>query len=185
MHEFRREMCSDGKLRKHYHRNCKQCNKEFWTILRKGKGKTFCSKDCSILFHKKEEVELNCAFCKENFIRRATQTGIKISKSGFYFCSKNCKNLAQRLGGIKEIQPPHYGTRTDRPYETATYRKIWIKAGNCLECKRCGYNEFESSIHIHHIDRNYLNNSIENLISLCSNCHFALHHNRWKLEQIE
>ena len=51
-------------------------------------------------------------------------------------------------------------------------------------CARCGYCESTSSLHIHHIDQNHDNNSPDNLIVLCANCHFGLHHNKWKLSDI-
>jgi hypothetical protein len=51
-------------------------------------------------------------------------------------------------------------------------------------CARCGYCECTSSLHVHHIDRNHDNNSPDNLIVLCANCHFGLHHSRWKLSDI-
>jgi len=52
------------------------------------------------------------------------------------------------------------------------------------KCKRCGYNEFAGSLHVHHMNKNRYNNNISNLIVLCANCHRALHHNRWELEDI-
>lgn len=51
-------------------------------------------------------------------------------------------------------------------------------------CARCGYCESTGSLHIHHIDQNHDNNLPENLIVLCANCHFGLHHGKWKLSDI-
>jgi len=52
------------------------------------------------------------------------------------------------------------------------------------QCQRCGYYEFEGSLHIHHINRDRDNNNESNLILLCANCHFGLHQKKWKLEEI-
>ena len=53
------------------------------------------------------------------------------------------------------------------------------------KCIRCGYSEFMGALQIHHIDGNKKNNSIENQIVLCSNCHLTYHQNRiWTLESI-
>lgn len=49
------------------------------------------------------------------------------------------------------------------------------------ECERCGYNEFKSCLHVHHIDENHNNNDSSNLIVLCANCHWGLHHNEWSI----
>lgn len=40
-------------------------------------------------------------------------------------------------------------------------------------CERCGTKQ---KLSIHHYDRNWRNNSPENLITLCSSCHTKLHH---------
>jgi hypothetical protein len=54
-----------------------------------------------------------------------------------------------------------------------------------FKCRRCGYNEFACSIDFHHIDKNKHNNSAENFILLCSNCHKSLHLNKWDLLKSE
>ena len=51
-------------------------------------------------------------------------------------------------------------------------------------CARCGYSEIISSLHVHHIDQNHDNDSPDNLLVLCANCHFGLHHKKWKLSEI-
>ena len=51
-------------------------------------------------------------------------------------------------------------------------RKIVIKIlGD--KCKRCGYDEFNESLQVHHINGDYTNHDVNNLIVLCSNCHRA------------
>ena len=87
------------------------------------------------------------------------------------------------IGGIKEIMPPHYGTGK---YSDA-YRRAYKTLNNIdkLVCKRCDYCEFECGIDIHHINKNRNDNSIENLIALCSPCHKALHCKCWCLSEIK
>jgi 5-methylcytosine-specific restriction endonuclease McrA len=93
------------------------------------------------------------------------------SKSGLFFCSREHKDLAQRIGGIKEIQPDHYGE--------GKYSKYRTKALRFLEqvCNRCGYQEHPEILQAHHIDHNRSNNDIKNLEMLCPNCHALEHRN--------
>ena len=43
------------------------------------------------------------------------------------------------------------------------------------KCERCNYNEELGILEIHHKDRNRRNNSRENLLLLCPNCHSLIH----------
>ena len=51
-----------------------------------------------------------------------------------------------------------------------------------LYCMRCKTRD--SILVSHHKDLNHANNSPDNLLVLCSNCHRDLHHKKWKLEDI-
>jgi len=62
-------------------------------------------------------------------------------------------------------------------------RQEVLKKHNC-SCMRCNYNENTGSLHIHHIDHDYYNNDMTNLIVLCANCHYSLHHGKWNLVDI-
>lgn len=42
----------------------------------------------------------------------------------------------------------------------------------------------KGSLHVHHLDSDHENNSPENLIVLCANCHYGLHHRAWNVEEI-
>lgn len=76
-----------------------------------------------------------------------------------------------------------------------TRQMIIIKLGG--KCMRCGYSEFESSLDIHHKKENnnkkwkrqyystLKNINFNKLLILCSNCHKALHHRKWKIEDIK
>jgi len=169
---------------------CKECGKEF--ITRKDQPNTFCNKKCSHKFwSKSHRVDIVCAWCNKVFSKQVSKSTYG-SKSGLRFCCRKCKDQAQKLGGLKEIMPPHYGTAKYgydingngiySKYEAAIYRKLFEEQE--LVCQRCGYKEFVGSIHIHHMDEQKENNQKFNLVPLCANCHFALHHNRWVLEEL-
>jgi len=67
---------------------------------------------------------------------------------------------------------------TDRlkPLEFRKMRKIALEMDNysCVECGRQNCEEryyHNKSLSVHHIDGNYLNNNLSNLITLCYKCH--------------
>lgn len=119
-------------------------------------------------------VNLRCETCNQEFTRKFS--GLKKSRSGHYFCSRNCKDRAGRLGGIPGINPSLKSGRY------ADYRREFSRAK--LVCRRCGYNEFPSTVHVHHIDEDRTNHSEQNLMPLCACCHFALHNNLWKMSEL-
>lgn len=154
---------------------CAVCKKEFPT--RKSNPRTCCSAACGYI-NSRKRIEVTCSNCGIYFEKRPSS--LSQSKSGLYFCTRNCKDEAQRIGGIKEIMPPHYGVASRSPER---YRRIYKEEFKVekLFCIRCGYDEFECGVDIHHKDNNYKNNLSENLVSLCAPCHRALHKGLWIL----
>ncbi len=158
--------------------SCHYCKKDFlvknWMRDQKKRGK-YCSRSCSskavgVLNTEKAKnnyITLQCAHCKKDFKRRKYKTNT--SKHGIYFCNKTCKGEAQRLGGCKEILPPHYGTGR------VNYREKALREFD-HKCGRCGYNKCLSVLEVHHIDRNRDNNDVSNLELLCRNCHGEEHY---------
>ncbi len=43
------------------------------------------------------------------------------------------------------------------------------------QCRNCERDGVEAVLHIHHKDRDRTNNAPDNLITLCSDCHLAVH----------
>jgi hypothetical protein len=120
--------------------------------------------------------EVRCAWCNKSFSR--TPKKLK-TKSGLVFCSRACKDKAQRIGGLEAIQPDHYGTEDPR----YTYRKrafeVYGKA-----CSSCHYTHKESMLDVHHIDSNRENNALGNLEVLCVWCHaIKTRKQEWHLQQ--
>lgn len=149
---------------------CQHCNSDFnppQRELNRGNGK-FCSRKCGnkgkrhpLTGHRSS---LLCALCAKPFVRLTSN--LYKSKSKLRFCSRKCKDIAQRLGGIKEIQPPHYGIANgEYSYRDVAFRHYPKK------CNRCGYDKYPSILRVHHIDRNRQNNHPSNLEVLCPNCH--------------
>lgn len=159
------------------------CNKQFQaslTEVKRGNGK-FCSKECSLknTINKAKARATNqklpnviCAYCDIPFYKR--QSALKNSKSGLYFCCREHKDLSQRIGGIPEIQPPHYGTSGVNGASVNTYRALAFKSFP-HKCLLCGYDKFPQILEVHHKDRDRTNNELSNLELLCPTCH-EVHH---------
>lgn len=169
-------------MKTHIKISCLNCEKFFLKELRyvkRGEGK-FCSRKCFGEYNGKKVIEhykLNkinnckCANtkCGKEFYRTEHKK-YKTSKSRIIFCSRECKDDSQRIGGIKEIQPPHYGTTLQ------DYRVIVFSIYNMPKCcNRCKYDKNEAAIVVHHKDRDRKNNNIDNLEVLCANCHAIEH----------
>ena len=110
---------------------------------------------------------VSCAMCQKEI--RKSLSKLTRSKSGFYFCGRICKDNAQKLGGIKEIQPKHFGT------SKKNYKRLAF-SNNLSKCTRCNYSKCRGALEVHHIDRNRENNTLENLEILCRNCHAEEHY---------
>ena len=110
-----------------------------------------------------------CAYCTKQFYKQPSHKTEKNCKSGLYFCTRLCKDTAQRFGGIKEISP-HIGN-----VGIYAYRAIALR-NKASVCERCGYCKMPEILEVHHKDRNRENNTIENLEVLCPNCHQEEHY---------
>jgi hypothetical protein len=158
-------------------KNCLFCNQPFDakpSELKRNYAK-FCSLSCSSKYFGKQKrlskiPNVICSYCNKSFYKNNSK--MKGSKSNLYFCCRQHKDLAQRIGGIKEIQPSHYGD------ELAHYRSKAL-ANYPHYCVRCGYDKNISALVVHHKDRNRVNNSLDNLELICANCH-AIEH--WALD---
>lgn len=151
--------------------SCQECSIEFYSGYKQSRIRKFCSLACAGAFNGKKKIKpkLNnseCAYCKKQFYR---QKANQKSKSGLYFCNKQCKNFGQKISsGLVEIQPDHYGTGT------SNYSKI-AKENLELKCSKCGYDKYKQVLHVHHKDRNRKNNNLNNLQILCPTCHEEEH----------
>lgn len=138
--------------------NCLNCGKQTEIEnkeIKRGFGK-FCSRKCSGEYKTKNVTppipNVKCAYCDKSFYLPLSKQAA--SKSGLYFCCREHKDAAQRIGGIKEIMPSHYGTA--QPNDSYHYRRIAFSVKPKI-CERCGYDKNEAAIIVHHKDRNRMN----------------------------
>ena len=151
----------DGKRRKLYKKVCKICGQDFWIPRHIFDETQSCSRKCR---DEANRIRINviCAQCGKEF--SISPSKMAKSKSGLYFCTRSCKDHAQRLGGIVAIQPSHYKDGC------ASYRERALRTYGA-KCRGCGYDEYEEMLDANHRDGNRKNNKIENLEVLCVWCH--------------
>lgn len=159
-----RKLDSEGKNRPTLEIECDNCKTVFYRQTRLYRASVDgCSSKCLNIL-KGLSVLVLCAHCNKEHYKSASKLGG--SKSGLYFCSRECKDLGQKY--IKEIQPDHYGDGLTK------YRDRALKEYGAV-CNRCSYSENIAAIVVHHKDHNRKNNDIDNLEVLCSNCHAIEH----------
>lgn len=145
---------------------CTTCNKEF---ERERKYVTpfkshFCSKECQSKF-KTQTIECTCATCGRVIQRKLSI--LNRSKTGNVYCSRSCATTNNnKLFKIK---------KDSSTFISKAYRKKALNHYGA-KCSLCGYC-IEQCLEVHHKDLNRDNNSIENLIVLCPNCHKEVHNN--------
>lgn len=156
-------------------KSCIYCGCPFQVEIRdhnRGRGK-YCTSECLSRAFKTRIIpqipNCKCACCGVELYKSLSK--LKAAKHHLIFCSRACKEKSQRIGGIQEIQPPHY-----KDGESA-YRKIARREKDATSCERCGYNIHPEILEVHHRDGNRKNNALENLEILCPNCHDWHHYN--------
>lgn len=145
---------------------CKGC---FSVFKPRNRYLTYCSKDCYNGCRRKERT-INCVYCDKEFLRHGA--------SG-RFCSEPCRGK-HYTGENNPTYNNYLTTSSGYLRYSAQHRKYageyvhrieWMNHHDTRKCNRC-----ERDVeHIHHIDRDKLNNSIDNLEGLCKNCHAQEH----------
>jgi hypothetical protein len=146
---------------------CETCGKEFYAKpfwLQKGWGK-YCSAECHHKSMRNGE-DRPCHLCGK--VTYKTQKQLKKTKSGLFFCSKSCQTKWRNQIYIGEA---HKNFKTGEFVYRATMERHNIPK----ICKICKTEDCRV-LAVHHIDRNRKNNALSNLMWLCHNCHFLVHH---------
>lgn len=158
-------------------RSCKQCGGVFHTkqsLIARGYG-VYCSRACHHAGMRTAVLGV-CTTCGAGV--RRTPAKLRINKSKKVFCGKSCqtkwrntqyrgKNHTQWKGG-----------------NSVNYRAIMKKASVPEVCALC-HTVDTRVLAVHHIDRNRINNALENLLWLCHNCHHLTHYTKGGVRTVE
>jgi 5-methylcytosine-specific restriction endonuclease McrA len=143
-----------------------------------------------------KKVFLICETCGSDFwvwnsrIKDAEKKGFKVR-----YCSSNCysrEGQNNRFAGRKHTKESlkkmaenpsrvYFGKGKDNPnYErfgTVMGYKTLSKhlRKTIFNCQACGWGDAPQVLEIHHMDRNPLNNNLNNVKLLCPNCHSIEH----------
>jgi hypothetical protein len=153
----------DGKDRRLYPFVCSVCSKVAYAPSHRLKDRKTCSNECYAISRTLRK-SVTCRMCQKEFEK--TPSKMATSRSGLHFCSRACKDQAQRLEGIKEIQPDHYGKGS---YNSAYL--IRIRGHRCQKCAKTTWLGQPIPLEVHHIDGNRSHHADSNLQLLCRNCH--------------
>jgi len=154
---------------------CKICEKEFYvkpSHLLRGWGK-YCSKLCQNQSQKTGK-NIGCDMCGKQVWRLPKE--LKHSKSGKFFCGKKCQTLWRN--SILYVGPNHINWKGGEH----TYRNIMFRQKIPQFCRRCKLDDARI-LAVHHLDKNRKNNKLNNLVWLCHNCHFLIHHSKEERER--
>lgn len=146
---------------------CRVCEKIFsvkLSRLKRGWGK-YCSQNCKHIGFKKG-VYIPCFTCKKQSYKSLKDQSR--SKSGKFFCSKACQTIWRNTIYVGSEHKNWAGGM-------ASYRHAMHRAKIKPVCTRCKNDDSRIMV-VHHKDRDRRNNAITNLIWLCPNCHYLIHH---------
>lgn len=154
----------DGSMRVLTLRYCSilSCNASFYAP--KHVGKKYCCVSCARL-GSRTRVSKICDWCRKPF--ETTPSKLKNSKKNLHFCTRSCKDTAQRVGGLEGFQPPHYGIGISG---RTNYRERAFREKGEICCK-CGYSGDSRMLDVDHVDEDRANNDLSNLQVLCVWCH--------------
>lgn len=148
--------------------HCLVCSQEFYakpSHIKRGWGK-YCSKQCQYSAQKTGK-QLHCFVCG-GAVYRSLKDQLN-SKSQRFFCNKSCQTVWRNSTVF--IGDKHGNWNGG----TASYKQILLRAGAQQICARCRCVD-KRVLAVHHKDRDRKNNHVSNLVWLCHNCHYLVHH---------
>src|SRR3989304_1626466 len=150
---------------------CIQCGRAFRVQPTRSQSAKYCSPGCKYRIARQRTPDWptrtkelkECQQCGKEFWVRQSQLRIGNGK----FCSKKCLSKSQQV----------FNATAPEFYNMAEWKEIRLKVlerdGN--RCKTCGFNG--RGLHVHHVEykRNGGNEDMNNLITMCNQCHMRIH----------
>ena len=146
---------------------CKICNDSFY--VKPSHQKLGWGKCCSAACRAKAQLngkKFHCLLCGKEIYRSKSKE--RHSKSGNFFCDKSCQIKWKNSLSIESEHPNWFNG-------ISAYRDILIRSGQEQSCTLCGLKDVRL-LSAHHLDHDRTNNALSNLIWLCFNCHYLVHH---------
>lgn len=147
---------------------CKICKKSFYakpSWIKEGGGK-YCSVSCHHESLKSGRV-VKCSICNKEIYR--ARRDLWRAKNKKYFCNKSCQTIWRN--SVMYVGPRHPNWKGGE----STYKAVLLRNKVPQFCRKCRTRD-SKVLAVHHLDHNRKNNSLNNLIWLCHNCHFLIHH---------
>jgi hypothetical protein len=145
---------------------CGVCGKQYSTHASTRNYRKHCSRECSNKAAT-TRVAINCLSCGKSF-----ETFPSMLKRGWgKYCSHGC------YGRAGAANPRWYGGKSFEPYPTTfniVFKRI-IRERDNYTCAVCGK---ANSRHVHHIDYDKANTTVDNCVTTCSSCHSKTNGNR-------
>jgi hypothetical protein len=158
---------STGRKRYGVIKNCEYCDRQFLAKIGPNDNNIVCSNICSVR-RKINQVKINCSWCKKEVVKQASKL---ISKKGFHFCDRICKEEAQKISGLKDFYADAYKDGS-RAYAERGFNEYGYKCADCNITTK-------AFLQVHHKDSNRNNGNVENLEVVCTN-HHMLRHMRYR-----
>lgn len=160
----------------------------------KSSGRKFCADTCYHAHRHGQKCQKTCKVCGKAFETTSTR------KDTAQFCSHQCRGqdpswreaISERQSG-----PNHWRWKGGKSkqvllaYDKGTYRRdftqhmIELAPNHPFLVTRSGIKVLSRKIHIHHIDRNPMNNELGNLLAVTIDAHAKIHHSGRKPEPWE
>lgn len=149
--------------------SCKKCGKDFYAKpfwIKKGYG-NFCSTKCQYEGRKSGR-KVKCEVCGKEVYRSLSR--LSRSKSKNFFCGKTCQTKWRNQVFIGE-------KHANWKHGKNSYRSVLERNRIPKICRLCSSKDVRV-LETHHLDKNRENNKLSNLVWLCRNCHFLVHHHK-------